>query len=448
MNKALLILKREYLTRVRKKSFIIMTLLVPFIFAAMTILPAWLAMQDDHEERTIAVYDATGIFLGRLESTEFTKFHFIPKEEFERVREDIKNSPFYAVLFVPPNILSANRAQVFSNKQVTIDIKNMIDDRLEEILEADKKQQVIEEIGVPDLEKKLAATQTNISVETIKVGEKGESVKSSTEIAMIVGYAAGFVIYMFVLMYGMMVMRGVMEEKTNRIVEVIISSVKPMQLMFGKIIGIGLVGLTQLLFWVIIGGAVITGVQTFAGGDAVQTVQSSHDLMSAPGMSVAPAMAEQQQNMALDIIDKVNSLNLWMIVGSFIFYFLGGFFMYASFMGAIGSAVDQDEDAQQFMFPVMLPLIFSIIILFPVVKNPEGALAFWASMVPLTSPIIMMVRVPFGVSAWELLLSMSILLISIVGTIWVAGKIYRTGILMYGKKVNLKEIVKWLFYRN
>ncbi len=329
MNKALLILKREYLTRVRKKSFIIMTLLVPFIFAAMTVLPAWLAMQDDHEERTIAVYDATGIFLGRLGSTEYTKFHFIPEEEYARVRDDIKNSQFYAVLFIPPNILSANRAQVFSNKQVTIDIKNMIDNKLEQILESDKKQQVIKEVGVPDLEEKLAATHTHINVETIKVGEKGESVKSSTEIAMIVGYIAGFVIYMFVMMYGMMVMRGVMEEKTNRIVEVIISSVKPMQLMFGKIIGIGLVGLTQLLFWVIIGGAVISGVQAFAGGDAMQSVQSSHDLMSAPGMSVSSVVQEQQQNMALDIIDKVNSLNLWMIAVTFIFYFLGGFFMYA-----------------------------------------------------------------------------------------------------------------------
>jgi ABC-2 type transport system permease protein len=448
MNKALLILKREYLTRVRKKSFIIMTLLVPFIFAAMTILPAWLAMQDDHEERTIAVYDGTGIFLGRLESTEYTKFHFIPKEEYLRVKDDLKNSSFYALLFIPPNILSANRAQVFSAKQVTFDIKNMIGDKLEEILEADKKQRVVEETGIPDLEKKLAATRTDIRVETIKVGEKGESVKSSAEIAMGVGYIAGFVIYMFVMMYGMMVMRGVMEEKTNRIVEVIISSVKPMQLMFGKIIGIGLVGLTQLLFWVIIGGAVIAGMQAFVGGDAVQSVQASHDLMSTHGMAAAPVVQEQQQNIALKVIDMIGGLNLGLIVSCFLFYFLGGFFIYASLMGAIGSAVDQDEDAQQLMFPVMLPLIFSVIILFPVVKNPEGALAFWASMVPFTSPILMMVRVPYGVPLWELLLSMGILLASIVGIIWIAGKIYRTGILMYGKKVSVKEIVKWLFYRN
>ena len=448
MNKALLVLKREYLTRVRKKSFIIMTLLVPFLFGAFTILPAWLAMQDDKEERTIAVYDGTGIFLGRLENTEYTKFHFIPEEEYQRIRDDIKSSPFYAVLFVPPNILSSNRAQIFSDKQVPIDVKNFVGHRLEQILEGDKKARVIDESGIPDLEEKLAATRTRINLDTIKVGEKGETVKSSTEIAMAVGYACGFIIYMFVFIYGAMVMRGVMEEKTSRIVEVIISSVKPMQLMFGKIVGIGLVGLTQLLFWVIIGGAIITGVQTFAGPDPAQAMEVSQNLMSTSGAAVAPAAQAQQQNMALEVVDMISNLNLPLILGSFVFYFLAGFLMYSSLMGAIGSAVDHDEEAQQMMLPVTLPLIFSIIILFPVVKNPEGALAFWASMVPFTSPVIMMVRVPFGVPVWELLLSMTILVASIAGTIWVAGKIYRTGILMYGKKVNLKEIVKWLRYRN
>ena len=447
MNKALIILKREYLSRVRKKSFVILTLLVPFLFAGITILPAWLAMQDDKEERTIAVYDGTGIFLGRLESTEYTKFHFIPEEEYSQIKDNIKSSPFYAVLFIPPNILTANRAQLFSDKQVTIDIKNMVGNKLEHILENDKKKQVIDQSGIPDLEEKLAATRTNINLETIKVGDEGSTVKSSTEIAMAVGYAAGFIIYMFVFIYGAMVMRGVMEEKTSRIVEVIISSVKPTQLMFGKIIGIGLVGLTQLLFWIIIGSAIVTGVQSFVGVPEAEALQQSQNLMGTSGVAVQTATANQQ-NVAIEIVDMIGNLNLPLIFGSFLFYFLGGFLMYASLMGAVGSAVDHDEEAQQLMMPVTLPLIFSIIILFPVVKNPEGALAFWASMIPFTSPVIMMVRVPFGVPAWELLLSMSILLASIWGTIWVAGKIYRTGILMYGKKVNLKEIVKWLFYRN
>ncbi|MFV0378429.1 MAG: ABC transporter permease [Mangrovibacterium sp.] len=449
MNKALLILKREYLTRVRKKSFIVMTLLVPFLFAAFTILPAWLAMQDDKEERTIGVYDGTGIFLGRLENTEYTKFRFMPEEEYLKAKEDIKTSPYYALLFIPPNILSANRAQLFSDKQVTIDIKSMIDDKLEGLIESDKKQRVIEESGIPDLEEQLAATSTHINLETIKVGDKGESVKSSTEIAMGVGYIAGFIIYMFVFMYGTMVMRGVMEEKTSRIVEVIISSVKPMQLMFGKIVGIGLVGLTQLLFWIVIGTAIATGVKTFSGNTGTPTgIENSQNLMNTPGIAASPELQAEQQQMALQVLEKLESLNLPLIAGSFIFFFLGGFLLYSSLMGAIGSAVDHDEEAQQMMLPVTLPLIFAIIILFPVVKNPEGALAFWTSMIPFTSPIIMMVRVPFGVPVWQLLLSMSILVVSIVGVIWVAGKIYRTGILMYGKKASFKEIIKWLRYRN
>ncbi|WP_423129098.1 ABC transporter permease [Gaoshiqia sp. Z1-71] len=447
MNKGLIILKREYLTRVRKKSFIILTLLVPFLFAAFTVLPAWLAMQDDKEERTIAVYDGTGIFLGRLDNTDYTRFHFVPEQEYLQLKDNIKQSGFYAVLFIPPNILTVSRAQLFSDKQVTIDIKNLIGKKLGNIIENDKRQQVIDQSGIPDLENKLAATKTSINLETIKVDDQGAQVKSSTEIAMAVGYAAGFIIYMFVFIYGAMVMRGVMEEKTNRIVEVIISSVKPTQLMFGKIIGIGLVGLTQLLFWILIFAAIITGVQTFSGVDEAQAIRQSQNLMDTSGIALQQA-GGGQENMVIEIVDLISNLNLPLILGCFLFFFLGGFLMYASLLGAVGSAVDHEEDAQQLMMPVTIPLIFSIIILFPVIKNPEGTLAFWASMIPLTSPVIMTVRVPFGVPAWELLLSMSILLVSIWGTIWMAGKIYRTGILMYGKKVNLKEIVKWLVYRN
>lgn len=444
MSKSLLILKREYLTRVRKKSFIIMTLLVPFIFAGFTILPAWLAMQDDEEDRTIGVYDETATFFDNLEDTEFTRFSFIPQVEFEKIRQDIKSSPYYAVLYIPENIRTANTAQLLSDKQVTFDIKNMIGNRLEKIIESEKKAIVIEESGIPDLEEKLAATRTNIKLETIKIGEKGEAVESSTELAMGVGYAAGFIIYMFVFIYGAMVMRGVMEEKSSRIVEVIISSVKPTQLMIGKIIGIGLVGLTQLVFWIVLMFLIVTGLQFFLAPDQAEVLQQSQSMIAAnPQLQAAT-----QDNAVLNTINLIGNLNIPLILGSFLFYFLGGFLMYSSLLGAVGAAVDHEEEAQQLMLPVTIPLIFSIIILFPVVKNPEGTLAFWASMIPFTSPVIMMVRVPYGLPTWELLLSMAILIGSIYGTIWIAGKIYRTGILMYGKKVNLKEIIKWLFYRN
>jgi len=448
MNKSILILKREYLTRVKKKSFIIMTLLVPLFMAALTVLPTYLAMMDDKEERTIAVYDPTALILNKLESNEFTKFHYIPEQEFQELRKAFKSEKYYALLHIPTNILTTNRAEMISDKQITFDIKNLVTNRIENIIEGEKRKQVIDETGVPDLEKKLSATKTNISVETIKMGDKGEAVKSSTEIAMAIGYAAGFLIYMFVFIYGTMVMRGVMEEKSNRIVEVIISSVKPFQLLFGKIVGIGLVGLTQIAIWIILGTAITTSLAAFIGGGSAETATQAQNIMSTQGIDQMASAAPAKENMTLEIIHLIGNLNIPLIVSSLFFYFICGFILYASFMGAIGSAVDSDEDAQQLMMPVMMPLIFSIIILFAVAKNPEGPLAFWASIIPLTSPVIMMVRIPFGVPAWQIILSMVILLGTILGSIWMAGKIYRTGILMYGKKVNLKEIVKWLFYKN
>lgn len=449
MNKSLLILKREYLTRVKKKSFIIMTLLVPLMMAAFTILPAYLASMDDTEERTIAVYDPTGLILNKLEDQAYTKFRYIPEEQYDELNKNFKAGGYYALLYLPPNILTSNQAQLISDKQVTFDIKNMLSDRIESIIEGEKRQMVINETGMPDLESKLAATKTNISLNTIKVGDKGEAVKSSTELAMAIGYAAGFMIYMFVFIYGTMVMKGVMEEKSSRIVEVIISSVKPFQLLFGKIVGIGLVGLTQIALWFILGATIITGISAFLGPDAAAASMQSQDIMSSgQAMGQMNGTPAAQNNVVMEILDMAGNLNIPLIVFGLFFYFLGGFLLYASLMGAIGAAVDNDEDAQQMMFPVTLPLIFSIIILFPVVKNPEGPLAFWVSLIPFTSPVTMMVRIPFGVPVWEIILSMSILVATIFGSIWMAGKIYRTGILMYGKKVNLKEIVKWLFYKN
>lgn len=448
MSKSVLILKREYLTRVKKKSFIVMTLLVPVMMAAFTILPTYLAMMDDTESRTIAVYDPTGLVLNLMENTEYTTFHYIPKEEFQDLRNNFKSGKYYAILYVPENILTTNRAEMISDKQITFDIKNLITRRIENIIEKDKRRQLVDEIGVPDLEQKLAATNTSIDVETIKLGEKGKEVKSSTEIAMVIGYIAGFIIYMFVFIYGTMVMRGVMEEKTNRIVEVIISSVKPFQLLFGKIIGIGLVGLTQIAIWIVIGIGIATGVSAFAGHGSADAAMHAQSIMAGGAAGQLAATAPGQPNKVLEILQLIGNMNIPLIIFSLFFYFIGGFILYASLMGAIGSAVDADEDVQQLMLPVTMPLIFSIIILFAVAKNPEGQLAFWASIFPLTAPVTMMVRVPFGIPAWEIILSMVLLVASILGSIWMAGKIYRTGILMYGKKVTFKEIAKWLFYKN
>ncbi len=448
MNKSFLILRREYLTRVKKKSFIIMTLLMPVMMAALMILPTYLAMMDDKEERTIAVYDPTALILNRLEGNNFTKFHYIPEQEYQQLSKNFKSGKYYALLHIPTNILNTNRAEMISDKQVTMDVKYMVAGKIGNILETEKKKQVIDAIGVPDLEKKLAATKTNITVDTIKLGDEGKAVKSSSEIAMIIGLVAGFLIYMFVFIYGTMVMRGVMEEKSNRIVEVIISSVKPFQLLFGKIVGIGLVGLTQIAIWIILGTGITTVAASYSGRGSADVATHAQNVMSGQEAGQIAASSPEAQNKVAEIIGMIGNLNIPLIIFALLFYFICGFILYASLMGAIGSAVDSDEDAQQIMLPVMMPLIASIIIVMAVAKNPEGSLAFWASMIPFTSPVTMMARIPFGIPVWQIILSMTILLATILGTIWIAGKIYRTGILMYGKKVNFKEIVKWLFYKN
>lgn len=447
MNKALLVLKREYLTRVKKKSFIITTLLVPIFMIGIFSIPTYFATKEDKNERKIAVYDESTLFLDQLKGNKYTKLEFVPKEKYQELKENIKGSGYYSLLYIPQNILSSNQAQLYSAKQVTIDISNMLENRIENIMERDKRNKVIEETGIPDLEKKLSATKTNITLSTFKMEETGEATKSSGFLVGAMGYIMGFLIYMFMFMYGMMVMRGVMEEKSSRVVEVIISSVKPVQLMFGKITGIALVGLTQIAIWIIFGFIIMTGATMIFGADAGQ-MQQAQNLMN-PNMMGGTELAQQvAPNKFMEVMEMAGNLPIATILLSFIFYFIGGYLLYSSLLAAVGAAIDSEEEGQQLVFPIILPLIMSIMLLFPIAKNPEGSLAFWASIIPFTSPVIMLARIPYGIPTWELLLSMGVLIVTIIGTIWMAAKIYRIGILMYGKKVNLKEIFKWLWYKN
>lgn len=446
MNKTLLILKQEYLKRVKKKSFIILTLLVPFLFAGMFALIIFLSVNNDKEERTIAVYDESQLFLGELGQEGYTKYQFIPKEEYTDLRANLKASEFYALLYIPGNIYSTNTAQLFSVKQVPIELSEQIERKLSRFIENDKRRKVVEETQIPDLEDRLESTKTSVRLNTLKISETGETKKSSSAIAFIASYAMGFIIYFFVFMYGSMVMRGVMEEKKNRIIEVIISSVKPMQLMAGKIIGTALVGLTQVAIWVVLGVVAVAVVQGFFTPESAQ--QMGQNIMESQAAMNPAAAQVAGQNQVAEVLEMIGNLNLPLILFSFVFYFLVGYLMYSSLLGAIGAAVDSDEDAQQLVFPVTIPLILSIMLLFPIAKNPEGPVAFWGSIIPFTSPVAMLARVPYGIPAWELVLSMSLLILGTVGAIWAAAKIYRTGILMYGKKVNLKELIKWLRYKS
>lgn len=445
MNKSFLILKREYLTRVTKKSFLVTTLLVPIFMGAIMIVPAWLATRDDKQERTIAVYDESSLFLDQLNQEGYTKYHFVEREKYLTLKENLAGSEYYALLYIPENIYTTSSAQLTSPKQIPFELTEQIERKLSQVIETDKRQKVISESGVPDLEAKLAATRTRVSVNTLKVTETGEEKKSSSMVAFGASYIMGFLIYFFVFMYGAMVMRSVMEEKKSRIVEVIISSVKPFQLMFGKIVGTALVGLTQVAIWIVLGGAIIGVLQGFMTPEATQEM-GQNLMQSQPG--IAQQTANVEPNQIAEVLEMIGNLNLPLILFSFVFYFLGGYLLYSSLMGAVGAAVDNEEDTQQLVFPVTFPLILSIILLFPIAKNPEGSIAFWASVIPFTSPVCMLARIPYGIPAWELLLSMFLLTLTTIGAIWIAARIYRTGILMYGKKVTLKELFKWLTYKS
>jgi ABC-2 type transport system permease protein len=446
MNKTILILQQEYLKRVKKKSFIVLTLLVPILFIGMFALIIALSVHDDKQERTIAVYDESSLFLGELEQEGYTRYHFIPKSEYDQLKTTLKESEFYALLYIPENIYSNNSAQLISEKQVPIELSEQISRKLSRFIENTKRQKVIEDIGIEDLEERLAATRTSIKLNTLKITETGEAKKSSSGVAFIASYAMGFIIYFFVFMYGAMVMRSVMEEKKNRIVEVIISSVKPFQLMAGKIIGTALVGLTQVAIWVLLGLVGLVVAQSFFTPESAQ--QMGQSLMESRQGMGSNMQQMAGQNEITEALELIGNLNIPLILFAFVFYFLAGYLMYSSLLGAVGAAVDNDEDSQQMVFPITFPLILSIMLLFPISRNPEGPVAFWGSIIPFTSPVAMLARVPYGVPTWELLLSMGLLILATIGAIWAAAKIYKTGLLMYGKKVSLKELIKWLTYKS
>lgn len=456
MNKITLILKREYLTRVRKKSFLVMTILGPILFAAIVIAPGWLASLEDTELKKIAVIDSSHIFEERLPETEYIKFEYLENTEVEDLRQSFTETDYYALLQITHLVANTtNSVVLYSDKQPSFSVKSHISNAIEKEIERRK----LKSAGIDqDI---LKSVKTDIAIQTIQWTESGEEKESSTELAMIVGYISGFLIYFFIFMFGAQVMRGVIEEKTNRIIEIIVSSVKPFQLMMGKIIGIGLVGLTQFALWVVLTIALITvGKNAFfpelttpSGNEVV----AENFMEKAPGQQADVMQSDQTKDLSeslaenakiKQIFSAVEDINVGLMVGSFIFFFLGGYLLYGSLFAAIGSAVDNEADTQQFMLPITIPLILAIIVMINAINSPEGPIAFWFSIIPLTSPIVMMVRIPFGVQAWELMLSMGLLVLTFIGTTWLSGKIYRTGILMYGKKVNYKELWKWIRYRS
>jgi ABC-2 type transport system permease protein len=452
MNKIFLIIQREYLSRVKKKSFIIMSVLGPVLFAAFLIVPTWLATMEDKEEKLIAVIDDSTISYDKIPETEYIKFKYLTNTSLDSVKSNFEEQGYYGVLYIPANILSSNTPLLYTNKQPSLGTTSHITNALEKEIETLK----LKAENIDNLDEILQSVKTRINLRNITLSEEGKEKESVAEIAMGVGYIGGFLIYFFIFLFGAMVMRGVIEEKTSRIVEVIISSVKPFQLMMGKIVGIGMVGLTQFIIWVALTLVLITGVQKFifpTTADNPQTTieMPAQDIMNSGNSEIVAqttASSDGGQEFISGILDSLHTVPLGLVLGMFIFYFIFGYLLYASFFAIIGSAVDNETDTQQFMLPVTLPLIIGIFVMINTIQNPGGPIAFWFSMIPFTSPIVMMVRIPFEPPIWEIALSGLILVVTFIGAVWMAGKIYRTGILMYGKKVNYAELWKWLRYKN
>ena len=436
MNKIGLIIKREYLRRVSKKSFILLTFLTPFLFAALVFVPLWLSTIKGDEVRNVAIIDTTGKYAPLFENNE--SYHFIHSNKTLDEYRQNEDKEIFAFLSITDDLLdNPKAATLYSEKQVPVELSRMVNQTLSKQLESEK----LASFNIPNLKEIIRESKINFNVQTIKWSEDGKESASSATVASIIGMVFTFIIYMFIMMYGAMVMQGVMEEKTNRIIEVMISSVRPFDLMMGKIIGIGFVGLTQVFLWGIITTILVSvGGFMFSGGVDVASLQAGPQM----GMMDANALASSSGN---EIMGIINSINIAEIGISFIIYFIGGYMLYASIFAAIGSAVDSQEDTQQFMAPVTIFMIFALYAGIYSMENPDGPLAFWCSMIPFTSPIVMMVRIPFEIPLWEKLLSVSLLYASAIGIVWLSAKIYRVGILMYGKKPSIKEMVKWIKYK-
>lgn len=448
MSKISLIIEREYLTRVQKKSFILMTILSPIIMVALVFAPIWLSKLSSDETRLIAIIDQTGLYKDIYHDTD--EYHYTYTQgtlspDQMRVDGDESTMP-YAYVIIKDNLLDNPQGMtIYSQKQITSSCELNIISQMEDYLKDEK----LLSYNIPDIKRIIDESDINLQVDTIRLEEDGAETQTSTEFVTIIGMAMTLIIYMFLMLYGGQVMSSVMQEKTNRIVEVMVSSVKPFELMIGKIVSIGLVGLTQLGIWIIfLVGIFLSAGAYFSFNGGVGPAQMSDMAAMTTTMNGVDAtqLAGDMGAMA-EVQQMLGSINITQLLVSFVFFFIGGYILYASLFAAIGSAVDNESDTQQFMVPITFIIIFALYAGIFSAENPDGPLAMWCSMIPFTSPIVMMVRIPFGVSTWELALSMVILYGSAIGLAWVAGRIYRVGILMYGKKPSYKEMIKWIRYK-
>lgn len=446
MSKISTIISREYNTRVRKKSFLIMSIVGPILFAGLMVMPTIMMKMGDTEEKLIAVVDSSHLFHQSFPETKYLKFEYMADANIDKYKTNFYDNPYYAVLFINSTVVNNSGAVVlYSDKSPSMGMRMHISNVIEKKLEKEKLKSYKVDENI------LEAVKTNISIRSVKLTKDGEENENNFTLNSIIGYLVGLLIYFTIFFSGSQVMRGVIEEKTNRIVEIIVSSVKPFQLMMGKIIGVGLVSLTQFALWIVLTIALYSTITPLLMPDVSNMsseVQVQNILDSQSTLQDKQMIPDEMNSKVQDIMGSIPDINFGVIIFSFLFFFFGGYFLYGALFAAIASAVDSETDTQQFMLPITIPLMIGILVMINAVQNPESALAYWFSIIPFTSPIVMMARIPFGVPWFQIVLSGLLLIITFILTTWLSGKIYRTGILMYGKKTNWKEIWKWIKYKN
>lgn len=441
------IISREYLTRVQKKSFLLITFLGPVFFAAIALLPSIIMFMAEDKGKQIAVVDQSGIVLPKMESDATITYHDYSTANPDSLKTQLSELEMDAMVLVSPldSATKSVNVSAFSNSPISVDLKERISDKIDEAVEDYR----ISLYDVGDLKQIMNEVKSDVNISTYTLGEDGEEKISSSEVFMIISLLLSTIIYFFIAMFSGMVMQSVIEEKTSRVVEVLVSSVKATELMFGKIIGVACVALTQFLLWIVLTAVLVTGVSAFVGfdtmmGDPAQSEQMMQMTGQMSGVDMEQMAAVTEGDGLGVIISTLKEINYGQLIFGFFIYFALGYLLYASFFAAIGSAVENEADTQQLQMPITLPLIIGFFIAFYAFKAPDSAVVFWGSMIPFTSPIVMLARIPFGVPAWELALSIAILVGTFIACGWASAKIYQIGILMFGKKTTFKDLWKWL----
>lgn len=436
MNQLSLIIKREYLTKVKNKSFILMTILTPLIIVAGTTLIGYLAKLNNDTVKTIYVLDESDFLSDSFQSTDQSIYTKLTKIDLETAKTLTNQEGIHGLLHIPdaPLEVVSKGIKFYSEQSPSLTLISSLESTIESKLSELKLQNIGVDLSLIEASK----TYVDINQETF---EGVKTSKTGSFMKLIFGGIAGYLLFMFIIVYGNMIMRSVIEEKTSRIIEVIISSVKPLQLMLGKIFGTSLVGVTQFTIWIILGFIFFVGASVFLGVDTTQPQLSQQALVEA-------ALSNPESGDKIQLLfNEFTSLPISNLLGAFVLFFIGGYLLYSSIYAAIGAAVDNETDTQQFMLPILMPLILAIYVGgLTVAEDPNGTVPTVLSLIPFTSPVVMLMRIPFGVPIWQQLLSIVILFITFVLTVWLASKIYRVGILMHGKKPTYKELFKWLKY--